>query len=284
MPFPDVQLHGFEDQVEDLDVLIFGLFQDEDIPAFLEEDHAELALQLKTAFEDGKYSAKLNETRSFTVPGDGAAKHFLAVGLGKREKFDADACRQAAASAGQVLVKEKVARAGCEFLGQDALKTSDISALAEGLLLGSYQFLAYKAEDPEDPRTSLESIHVFASDVQDTDLQYGVEIARGVYLTRDLGNHPSNVVTPSYLADTALSLADADNFKVTVLNREDFSAQGFGGLAGVAQGSNVPPKFIIMEYTGGETQGGEKRGVFLWGGGGFFSVGVVRSPPARDGR
>ena len=39
--------------------------------------------------------------------------------------------------------------------------------------------------------------------------------------------------------------------KVTIFDRDKFTKMGMGALAGVAAGTDVPPKFIIMEYWGG---------------------------------
>ena len=54
-------------------------------------------------------------------------------------------------------------------------------------------------------------------------------------------------------AETAKDIADLGDMKLTVFDRDEFT-QMAGGLAGVAQGTDEPPKFIILEYNNGGDQ------------------------------
>ena len=73
----------------------------------------------------------------------------------------------------------------------------------------------------------------------------GEAIAQGACLTRELVNTPANFCTPVDLAEAAGSLS---GLRVEVLERAQMEALGMGALLGVAQGSETPPKFIIMEH------------------------------------
>ena len=59
---------------------------------------------------------------------------------------------------------------------------------------------------------------------------------------------PGNVATPSKLAQVAKEIADEGEMNVKVLDRKEFTEMGMGGLAGVAIGTDEPPKFIVLEY------------------------------------
>ena len=74
---------------------------------------------------------------------------------------------------------------------------------------------------------------------------------KAVCLARDLGNYPGNVATPSKLAQVAKEIADEGEMDVKVFDREEFTEMGMGGLAGVAIGTDEPPKFIVLEYERG---------------------------------
>jgi leucyl aminopeptidase len=55
--------------------------------------------------------------------------------------------------------------------------------------------------------------------------------------------------TPPMLADRAVELGERHpSVVVTVLDEVELAAQGFGGVLAVGQGSDSPPRFIIMEY------------------------------------
>src|SRR5262249_53930272 len=69
-------------------------------------------------------------------------------------------------------------------------------------------------------------------------------------LTRDLGNLPGNVCTPSYLAEQAVKMAREWKLESQVLEKTDMEKLGMGSLLSVAKGSRQPPKFIILRYWG----------------------------------
>jgi leucyl aminopeptidase len=73
----------------------------------------------------------------------------------------------------------------------------------------------------------------------------------GVTLARDLGNLPGNYCTPTVLANEAKALAKRHGLKVQVLERKQMQALQMGSLLAVAQGSDEPPKLIVLEWRGG---------------------------------
>jgi leucyl aminopeptidase len=231
------------------DAYAFGIFSDIGLSQEFKKEHPKLTAQIELAMDNGEFEAKLNQTITLYTPECDTAKRYIAVGLGDSKKYSSDYLRQTSASVAKVALALKLKHFAIEYLGEDVLGEAEAQALAEGLAMGSYRFLEYKKS--EDDYTGFEGITVVShTDIQE-DLDYGMAVAAGVVLARDLGNHPSNIATPTYLADTAEAIGKKGGMKVTIYDREDFARLGFGGLAGVAQGSDVPPKFIIMEYMGG---------------------------------
>jgi leucyl aminopeptidase len=98
-------------------------------------------------------------------------------------------------------------------------------------------------------------------------------------LTKDLGNLPSNVCTPSYLAERAQKLAREWKLACTVLERRDMERLGMGALLSVAKGSRQPPKFIELRYGGG---GKKSKPVVLVGKGITFDTGGISLKPAGE--
>jgi leucyl aminopeptidase len=68
------------------------------------------------------------------------------------------------------------------------------------------------------------------------------------------------------------------NMGLTVFDREEFTQMGMGGLAGVAQGTDEPPKFIILEYNNG---GNDKPKVLVGKGLTFDSGGISIKPASK---
>jgi leucyl aminopeptidase len=77
-------------------------------------------------------------------------------------------------------------------------------------------------------------------------------IARGMDLTKELGNLSANVCTPTYLANTARKLAKDYKFDVEILERKQLEALKMCSFLSVSAGSEEPPKFIVLKHMGGK--------------------------------
>jgi len=84
----------------------------------------------------------------------------------------------------------------------------------------------------------------------DQGLAHGAAINEGVALARELGNRPGNHCTPTMLAAESRKMARANGLKIEVLDRKQIEALGMGSFLAVAQGSDEPPRFIVMHYQG----------------------------------
>jgi leucyl aminopeptidase len=188
----------------------------------------------------------------------GAERRLLVVGLGKREDLGPERLRVAAALA----VNEASRHAGRRIawalpepprgaVGAEALT----AAVVEGTVLRSYRFDRFKSRDPDDPAPpALERLVVAAGDGA-TDLAGAAELARiaaeAANRARELQDLPSNVVTPTYLADRAREIAAThESVSVDVLGRAQLEECGMGGLAAVAKGSAEEPQLISLRYAG----------------------------------
>jgi len=105
----------------------------------------------------------------------------------------------------------------------------------------------------------------------------GSALVEGMNLTKDLGNLPPNVCTPSFLAQTALNLPKKTKLKVQVLNQQQIEALGMGSFLAVAKGSDTPPRFIIMRHDGGKAN---EDPIVLVGKGITFDTGGISIKPA----
>jgi leucyl aminopeptidase len=106
-------------------------------------------------------------------------------------------------------------------------------------------------------------------------------IANGMDLTKELGNLSANVCTPTYLANTARKLAKDYKFDVEVLDRKQLEALKMGSFLSVTNGSEEPPKFIVLKHMGGKAKDAP---VVLVGKGITFDTGgiSIKPGPAMD--
>ncbi len=102
--------------------------------------------------------------------------------------------------------------------------------------------------------------------------------ANGISFTRDLGNMPSNICTPTYLAEQAKELQKTGNgLKVKVLTEAQMEKLGMGSLLSVSRGSEEPAKLIVMEYMGKNATG---KPIVLVGKGVTFDTGGISIKPS----
>ncbi len=195
------------------------------------------------------------------VSGRGVPERVVVMGLGKADALDLEGIRRLGGTLAGVLRKLKVKRAATVLHGGESGKPArEVSqALIEGLLYGLYRYDNYFRDGRAEPLLleQLTVVEKLASKVKAIreGAALGLSIGNAVNEARELGNGPSNEVTPAYLAETAKRLGRQFGFKVKVLEKADCEKLGMGAFLGVARGAAAPPKFIIMEHEPARSRG-----------------------------
>ncbi len=201
---------------------------------------------IKKAFSR-EFHGKQNEVLLIPAPHDIKPDRLLLLGLGKKNEITLDRLRQAGGKSAAYLRSmsmEKIA------VLTDIMTSLNLSPayFAEGALLGLYKFKRYKVEKDGKEIKSITLLSKKTEKLSD-ELYLTKAVASAVCFARDLINTPSNDMTPSHLAKTALSLR-SKRLSVKVLERKDAERFGMHLYLSVAKGSMEPPKFIILEYKG----------------------------------
>jgi leucyl aminopeptidase len=264
------------------DCIVIGVFESQTLSgAALEIDTATKGLLtriIKAGDMDGKNGSTLF---LHEVSGIGASRVLL-VGLGKQDAFTQKAYGDAVRAAWRAILATKIVQVTFT-LAQAPIKerTSDWAVRAAILALRelTYRFTQMKSK-PDTTARALKRV-VFTVDPLDEKLaklasKQGVALANGMDLTRDLGNLPGNVCTPTYLANTAKKLAKDWKLKVEVLGQKQMEALKMGSLLSVAKGSVEPPHFIVLQYHGGAAKAAP---VVLVGKGITFDTGGISLKP-----
>jgi leucyl aminopeptidase len=110
-------------------------------------------------------------------------------------------------------------------------------------------------------------------------LERGAALAKGMNLAKDLGNLPSNICTPTYLARQAQELAREYKLKCQVLEEKDMEKLGMGALLSVTRGTREPAKLIVLQYAGG---GKKDKPAVLVGKGITFDTGGISLKPSAE--
>lgn len=204
--------------------------------------------------EQGEIKGKLCEVSIIHSLGKIPARVVAVVGLGKQADFTVDKIRKMVAQACRSLRRLSCQRLATILHGAGGIEPDAAAqAIAEGSVLGLYNFRKHITKEP-DYRDIEEIVIVERDAARQKELEQschrGKILADATNLARDLVNEPANYMTPTDMAKVAEGLAKAHGLGLTVLEREQMKEMGMGALLGVAQGSDQPPKLIVLSYNG----------------------------------
>ena len=212
---------------------------------------------ISRVIEEGGCRGKEGEFTLIHTLGKLPSPRVVVAGLGKPEAFSPDKVRALAANAARYLRRARCATAatithGAGIAGLDPEACAQ--AIAEGTLLGLYTFRRHK-KPPED-EVELQELVLVEFDESRVEtlrsgVQRGVALAEAANFARDLANEPSNVLTPTEMAERARAWAAETGLECEVFDRAWAEERGMGAFLGVAQGSRQPPRFIVLRYRGG---------------------------------
>jgi leucyl aminopeptidase len=214
------------------------------------------------------------------------ADRVLLVGLGKERDFREREFRSAIRASVRLL-NETGSYEAVVYLTEEKVKRREVAWRVEHAVVVAmeavYRFDQMKSQ-PAEVRRPLRKLTL--SVPQRSDLTSGeaaaargLAIAHGMDLARDLGNLPGNVCTPAHLAERAQALAQELGFKCEVFDREKLEELKMGSFLSVTNGSDQPPKFIVLEYWGA----GKKQKPFVLVGKGItFDTGGISLKPGLD--
>ena len=174
-----------------------------------------------------------------------------------------------------------VAEVAVASVGGEALTAAHAQALVAAVGDAVYVYRHTKPSAPAAPK--LRKVTLVCAKAQAAALANGLRqgqaVAAGVAVAREYANRPANHATPSFLAKEAKQLGKQHGFKVEVFDRKQIEKIGMGSFLAVAQGSDEPPRFIVMHYHGGAK--GEAP-IVLIGKGITFDTGGISLKPGAE--
>ncbi len=209
---------------------------------------------LRALIKDGDFTGQAGQVAVLYPQGVIPARRVILVGLGAPEKLTIDGVRRAAAHAILKARDLKAAHVASVIHGAGSIAIEDAArAITEGSLMALYDYRGQKSgQKPEAFPKRLDLVVLDEKDERAAaGIQAGMAVAAGVEIARDLANLPPNICTPAYMAQVAAELAQTVGLKVEVLERRQMEVLKMGALLGVAQGSDTPPRFIILEHNAG---------------------------------
>ena len=219
------------------DVLILGIRGD--------EDKGELASTLDLLGFTGE---KGQLTR---FPSGGVTNADVVIAIALPEEPTAEDLRRAAAKGVRAAKNATSVALALHPAGVD-----EVEAIAEGVTLGTYRFDAYKTvkKDAKKP-VELTSAVILTPFARQTTATKAVEraatVAAAVNTARDWVNTPPGDKRPADFADAItahVSAVASSDVRVSVWDEKRLAKEKCGGILGVGQGSDSPPRLVTLTY------------------------------------
>lgn len=235
--------------------------------------------QLSAILEKGDFKGALEKTLLLYDIKNCSASRILLMGCGEQDSFDMAALNKACQAACSVLKNSAVKSANI-YLTQASTEAiqQTIIAFSDNL----YQLQNYKSKQDDPP--SLDTLVISTTNSWDnnaeTALINGQAIAKGMQVSRDLANHPANICTPTFIANTATDLAkNYASINIDVLDESAMEKLGMGSFLSVSAGSDEPGKMIVLEYFGTDKSAAP---IALVGKGITFDTGGISLKPGTN--
>ncbi len=151
--------------------------------------------------------------------------------------------------------------------------------IATNMLMADYSFTEFLTRPEEGFPIVKEVFFENASQEFAEGVRKGIIVGEEVNACRRLANLPGGVVTPQTLADEAKKIAKRNKLRVKILGVAEMKKLGMGGVLGVGKGSDLTPKFIILEYFHGKKN---KKPTVLIGKGVTFDTGGINLKPENS--
>lgn len=203
---------------------------------------------VQEVIQEADFQGKTGTSLIVRLASHSPIRKLMLIGLGEADQLDGETLRRTASAVARSARREKVNTLALHF-PQWQSPPQTTQAIAEGIYLALHQDHRFKS-DPEAAKLAEypQTVQLMGMENQITSLNQADIISRGVILARELVNAPPNIVSSLTLAETARNLAATYGMDLKILEEADCRALGMGAFLGVAQASDIPPKFIHLTY------------------------------------
>lgn len=276
------------------DCVMVGVFEQGLLSSSAQQLDQALQGKIHQVIAQGDMTGKLASTLMLHHMTGCEATRVMLVGLGAQEKVQDLSWRKAVVAAVKALSQTGVQHVTLCLAEVDIVDQhqqarslqSKVSLLVEAVGDVTYRYDVTRGKQYQEKKheqKSLAAVDILVTPAQQaeaqTGLQHGLALAQGVAFTKDLGNLPPNICTPTYLAEQALALAKQYQLQADILDQAELEKLGMGSFLGVAQGSVQPPKFIVLKHLKGDAQ---RKPIVLVGKGITFDTGGISLKPGAD--
>lgn len=244
---------------------------------------------LRKAAQAADFKGKARSAIEILAPERLDPQRIVLLGIGQaREAKDLDWVNLGGVAYAQITARKGAEASLVAEAGDTAAPAAPALAamLAYGAVLRSYNFRKYRTREDEDANNNnaelprrLTRLNVHCGDTDAAQRAFArlEAVADGVFLARDLVNEPANVLGPVEFAERLRALSSL-GLEVEILDEERLRELKMGALLGVAQGSERPPRVVVMQWNGVKSK--RAKPVCFVGKGVTFDTGGISMKPA----
>ncbi|MBI4467350.1 MAG: aminopeptidase, partial [Acidobacteria bacterium] len=244
--------------------------------------------QLSELAAAGELTGKPGEIVLLHQPNGFAARRLALLGAGKAEKFALADIRTLAGVAGRFLKGRGLTELAffVRSCPEGTCAAEAAQAAVEGVLLGNFEPARYQTDKKDQKAiTSLTLAGLPAAEQKDIEaaIRHGLVMGEAQNFARELANEPANRLTPRLFAERAAAMARELGLEADVLDEDRLRALKMGAFLSVAQGSEEPPRLVVVSYTpaGPEASGPGVPVLGLVGKGITFDSGGISIKPGE---
>jgi leucyl aminopeptidase len=263
------------------DLLAIGFYEDAvELTGDLAALNSKLGSIITTLIAETEFKGSATSSAVTRVGVNTPISKIMLVGLGKLEDAKLDTFRKAGATIARAAKRERAHTLGISLPVWNGDSAITAQVISEGLLLALHQDNRFKSEVEPKHQLKLTEVHLLDAAGNEGAITTAQAICDGVILARELVAAPANIVTPMSMAATAVEMAKDYGFALKILEQAECAALGMGAFLGVAQASEMPPKFIHLTYT---PAGTPRRKLAIVGKGLTFDSGGLNIKGAGSG-
>ena len=182
-------------------------------------------------------------------PPDVAAQRILFLGAGKRDKFSLSQLRNLAGAAARA-AKSKNIKSFVLVLPELLEIPAAAQAAVEGIVAGDFDVDTYRSDRKDQQLTDVTLAIPAAADAGAVfqAIAEGAILAESQNFTRTLALEPSNLMTPTMLADHARAMCEEVGLACEVYGPDKLKELKMGAFLSVSQGSEEEPRLVVMRY------------------------------------
>ncbi len=268
------------------DTLVLPVYEEKDTSSLDKAINDKYGAIINRAMESAKFSGKHGQICAIQLYEENGYARLVLLGFGKKETLDFLDSENAGGKLFSALKSsgaEHLAFLAAKGTVNENLTGAQMAAhFCLGLRLRSYKFNKYKTSKPGDANPDIKQVDVITKADKETEKIFNrlYIVSEGMEFARNLTSEPANIINPQSFADQLKKELKPLGIDIEILDEKKLEKLGMGAVLAVGQGSNIPPRVVVMRWNDGNKK--TKPPIALVGKGITFDTGGISIKPSKE--